>query len=145
MKHLLIILFAISFIGCNNVTSNDEASAIEEVEATLRAASDFSTDKVTYKAGDIVVLQLENKSNENIGYNLCSAQLEQQKVTNWEIVPSDRMCTAVVYTLEPGKSTTYEIKLDDNMAAGEFRFIAEIHLLESKVKGRRLSNTFKVN
>lgn len=145
LKNLLMIaVFAACVIGCKNTASTDSAYSSEEAEALLRVSSDFTTDKQTYKAGETVVLSLENKSDEDLGYNLCSAYYEQKNENGWLAMPSLRLCTAEVYSLEPGRITTYEYELDASLPAGEYRFVAIIHLLKTEMKGKRISNIFAV-
>lgn len=127
-----------------NSKTFDEPSLSDTAEAVLRIASDFSTDRQTYKAGETVILKLENISEQTLGYNLCTAVLEQSKDNGWLALPSLRLCAAIIYSLEPGKTTTYPYDLDGNLPVGEYRFVARIHSMQSGASGRRVSNVFVV-
>ncbi|MFQ5641240.1 MAG: hypothetical protein ACE5IR_24945, partial [bacterium] len=86
-KFTAILLISAYMIGCKSIVS-DDASQSEIAESVLRISSEFTTDKQVYKSGETVILHLENISDQYLGYNLCSAVLEQKKGSSWHAMPS---------------------------------------------------------
>jgi hypothetical protein len=80
--------------------------------------------------GDSVMLTLENGSGEQIGYNLCTSGLERRVGEAWEAVPSDRVCTMELRTLEPGREATFRLQLAAELADGEYRFSTRVERME---------------
>lgn len=95
------------------------------VEFAYRKGSGLSllTDRLVYSTGDLIMLTLRNQGSEPVGYNLCTAQLEQLVDGEWKEVPSDRVCTMVLQTLMPGDSSGGFPFFDLNdLAPGTYRF-----------------------
>jgi hypothetical protein len=77
------------------------------------------------------VITLRNGSSEAAGYNLCSSTLQQRSGTEWTPVPSDRVCTMELRTLEPGAEDTFTLNLPTDLASGDYRFSTGIERLSS--------------
>jgi len=96
-------------------------------------------------AGDSIELTLSNRSGESIGYNLCTAGLQQQTMDGtWEAVPTDRVCTMELRTLQSGSTTTYRTTLPPGTTAGDYRFLANVELMESGQRRSVTSNIVRV-
>jgi len=79
-------------------------------------------------AGGTVVLTLTNGSAEAVGYNLCTGTLERREGDDWRPIPSDRVCTMELRTLEPGRQDTFRLQLPAGITAGEYRFRTAVEL-----------------
>lgn len=73
-------------------------------------------------AGGTVTLALTNGLRQPIGYNLCTSAL----IRNGRQVPTDRVCTMELRTLQPGGRATYGYELPSNLASGSYRFNARV-------------------
>ncbi len=81
--------------------------------------------------GDSVLLMLTNGSPHAIGYNLCSSGLEAREGDGWNPVPSSRVCTMELRTLEPDETTSYRFDLPAGLAPGEYRFTTTTERLDA--------------
>jgi hypothetical protein len=80
------------------------------------------------RANSTVTLTLSNGSDEQVGYNLCTSALESAAGRE---VPTNRVCTMELRTLEPGRTATYGYRLPVNMLDGSYRFASQVHRMES--------------
>lgn len=95
--------------------------------------------------GDSVTLTLDNRSTEQVGYNLCSSGLQRQAVDAWEPMPSDVACTMELRTLDAGQQTTYRTGLPADLASGRYRYVANIEAMESGGRYAIASEAFRVD
>jgi hypothetical protein len=77
-------------------------------------------------AGDTLVVVLSNDSSSAVFYNLCHSVLERKSGEKWEQVPSDRICTMELRTLEPGKQVRYPLQVPPSTPPGEYRYATRI-------------------
>lgn len=94
--------------------------------------------------GDTVELTLSNDSAEAVGYNLCSSGLERASGGTWQPVPSDRVCTMELRTLEPGTEASFAMELQEGLAAGEYRFSTTVERLDAGTRDVVSSAPFEV-
>lgn len=94
--------------------------------------------------GDSVTLTLDNRSSEQIGYNLCSSGLQQQTAAAWDPVPSDVACTMELRTLEAGGETTYRMALPSTLQEGRYRYVTNIEVMETGGRRGIISGPFRV-
>lgn len=111
------------------------ADAPEAAEVTLSASPEQTTENST------VTLTLRNGSEEQVGYNLCTSDLQ---TAGGGKVPTNVVCTMELRTLEPGRTATYGYKLPVNMATGSYRFATQVHWTDSGRTDRIRSNIFEV-
>ena len=104
-------------------------------EVTLSVSPEQTTEDST------VTLTLRNGSEEQLGYNLCTSSL--QTAAGCE-VPTGRVCTMELRTLEPGRTATYRYELPVNVAQGSYRFAAQVTWMKSNRTSRVRSNPFEV-
>lgn len=104
-------------------------------EVALGAAPASTTEGAT------VTLTLSNGSQQQIGYNLCTSDLETSAGRR---VPTNRVCTMELRTLEPGRSADYRYALPVNMSEGSYRFSTQVHWMDSGRRSTVSSNSFKV-
>lgn len=99
------------------------------VEFAYRRSSGLSllTDRLVYTRGTPIVLTLRNQGSEQVGYNLCTARLEQLVDGEWKALPSDRVCTMELRTLMPGSSASFPFYDLEDLAPGTYRFRVNIH------------------
>jgi hypothetical protein len=110
------------------------------------AASDLTlaVEPATVAAGDSVTLILGNESASAIGYNLCTSSLERQTDGSWQPLPSDRVCTMELRTLEPGAQTRYPLSLPAALESGEYRYRTTVELMETGERRDVESEVFRV-
>jgi len=88
-----------------------------------------------------MTLTLDNGSKEQVGYNLCTSALE---TSAGRAVPTGRICTMELRTLEPGKTVNYPYKLPVNMTAGNYRFVTQVEWIASGRRSGVRSNGFEI-
>lgn len=117
---LLVSLSLASILACSPSVQN----GVVEPNVVLRV------DPATVSAGSPVELVLANDSQGTIGYNLCTSTLERRSDGDWARVPSDRVCTMELRTLPAGETVRYPYEIPASTAAGEYRFVASVELME---------------
>ena len=88
-----------------------------------------------------LTLTLRNRSEQQLGYNLCTSALE---TAGGREVPTSRVCTMELRTLEPGRTATYRYTLPVNVAQGSYRFAAQVSWMQSNRTSLVRSNAFEV-
>lgn len=88
-----------------------------------------------------VTLALRNGSKQQIGYNLCTSTLQ---TADGRDVPTSRVCTMELRTLEPGRTDSYRYRLPVNMAEGSYRFAAQVERMPNGGMHSIRSNLFTV-
>jgi hypothetical protein len=71
-------------------------------------------------------LILDNGASDPIGYNLCSSVLQRRNGTAWTDIATGEVCTMQLMTLNPGFDATFEKRLPENLADGEYRYVTSI-------------------
>lgn len=104
-------------------------------DVTLSAAPARTTE------GASMSLTLRNGSREQLGYNLCTSALE---TSAGRPVPSGRICTMELRTLEPGRNATYSYELPKTMVEGSYRFLTQVEWMGSGRRTGVRSNSFEV-
>lgn len=109
-------------------------------------ASDVTLDVEpnTAAPGDSITLTLSNGTSSAIGYNLCTTGVERQQGSGWEAVPSDRVCTMELRTLEPGRQARYPTTLPDPLPPGDYRAFTTIELMDAGDRTTVRSDAFRV-
>src|SRR5690606_15095996 len=72
--------------------------------------------------GQEAVLTLRNGSTAPVGYNLCTSTLMRHNGSEWEPVPSDRVCTMELRVLAPGEEDQFTVAMPAELAPGSYRF-----------------------
>ena len=93
-------------------------------------------------AGSAMTLTLSNGSQQAIGYNLCTSQLQTAPGST---VRTDRVCTLELRTLDPGRTTTYSYELPTGLPAGEYRFTTNVERMQTGGQTTVTSNSFQVS
>lgn len=96
-------------------------------------------------AGERVSLVLENGSGGTVGYNLCTSALERERGGAWTPLPSDRVCTMELRTLQPGQSDRYPLELPAGMEAGRYRFSTGIERMDAGTRESVSTEPFEVD
>ena len=104
-------------------------------DVTLSVSPEQATEDST------VTLTLRNGSEQQLGYNLCTSTLES---ADGREIPTSRVCTMELRTLEPGRTATYRYTLPVNVAQGSYRLAAEVHWMDSGRTSMVRSNAFEV-
>ena len=82
-----------------------------------------------------VRLTLDNGTTSQVGYNLCSSELQRITERGWTRVDTDDVCTMELRTLNPGADATFEKQLPPDLASGEYRYVTGV---ESPLGGSRV-------
>jgi hypothetical protein len=100
--------------GCAPADPADGPGAVADLRVTPAEA----------RAGDEVMLTLENRSDRPLGYNLCPAVLDRRAGADWEEWPEApaEVCTMELRTLSPESSSSFRHTLPSRLEPGEYRF-----------------------
>lgn len=77
-------------------------------------------------SGDSVTVTLTTTLEGGVGYNLCTSTLERESGADWTAVPSDRVCTMELRTLQPGEEATFTFVLPIGLEPGQYRYHARV-------------------
>ena len=116
--------------------ANDGQAPERSAVVTLAVAPESTSPDST------VTLTLRNGAQQQIGYNLCTSALETGA---GRPVPTSRICTMELRTLEPGRTATHRYELPVNMVDGSYRFMTQVHWLPSKRTSAIRSNSLEVS
>ena len=83
----------------------------------------FSAERVS---ADTVRLALDNGTQSQVGYNLCTSALQRRDGSEWAAIDTGDVCTMELRTLNPGADATFEKKLPANLQAGEYRYATRV-------------------
>ena len=100
--------------GC--ATSSQSGTAERDVRLGVEAAG----------APGAITLVLQNRSRDEVGYNLCPSSLERRSGTDWTPVPTARVCTMELRILPPGSDARYVFELPQGITAGSYRARASV-------------------
>ena len=117
--------------GCASSSTSPPADSL-----TLRAEADSPATSVG--------LVMTNRSADRLGYNLCPSTVERRTGDAWRTLPSERVCTMELRTMEPGGQATYTLRLEEPLAAGQYRVKASVERMERGTRLAVYSNTFTV-
>lgn len=130
---VLATLLLIGACDDSPTTAPDESFDPDESYAVLSSSDDVSlrVDADSFEPGATVSLTLRNESGEAVGYNLCFHDLERLEGDDWaRVAGAGQICTAVLYTLEDGRSATYSASLPSTLGEGAYRFRTSVHFVE---------------
>lgn len=91
--------------------------------------------------GATMTLTLRNGTREQLGYNLCTSTLQTGA---GRPMPTDRVCTMELRTLDPGRSANYSYGLPGNLGSGSYRFSTRVERMPSGRSESVRSNSFEV-
>ena len=92
-------------------------------------------------AGSTMTLTLANSANYTVGYNLCTSAIE---TASGSAVPSNRVCTMELRTLQPGRSANYSFELPADLGDGTYRFSTGAQNIDAGTRAVVKSNQFTV-
>ena len=120
---LILLCSAVFVAGCDTMVSDGELV--------------FRTDKPSYTAGDVVVVEVDNGLETEVGMNLCFAYLNLEKqLENGDWTPThvygneseNQVCTAALYLVQPGNSLSGTFHLPISQATGRYRITTDLEL-----------------
>lgn len=88
--------------------------------------ADLMTEYNRYKVGEPVVLQLHNRGSTNLGYNLCTSNLERRIDGQWRPQVTHRICTMELRNLAPGAFAAFTFDDTGSWNPGVYRFQTRI-------------------
>ena len=94
--------------------------------------------------GDSLELVPSNGTSDLIGYNLCPATLSIEVRGDWTPVPSDRICTMELRTLDPGREGRYDLQLPADLEPGRYRYQTDVVNLSTDAIEQISSEAFDV-
>lgn len=107
---------ALAAAGCGGITSLSD-----DVWFTLLA--------VPERAGDPVVAELRNNSDETVGHGICSTRIERRGTDGWDETGGwERFCLAVIERLPPGGRVVFVDTIPTHFEAGTYRLSTPIHI-----------------
>jgi hypothetical protein len=114
MTAVVVPVLAAMLAGCAPADSAGNTGAVADLRVTPTEA----------RAGDEVMLTLENRSDRPLGYNLCPAVLDRRAGEDWEEWPEApaEVCTMELRTLSPESSSSFRHKLPSGLEPDEYRF-----------------------
>lgn len=118
MKTALCLLFALS-VACAPVTPPVTAD-VAVVNGVSFTAHDTGP--------NVVMLTLTNGSEQRVGYNLCSSQLDRKSGAGWERVETGDVCTMEIRSLDVGQSATFDKNLPAGLASGDYRYVTRVEI-----------------
>lgn len=95
-------------------------------------------------APDSIVLTLRNGSEAAMYYNLCTSSLERQRNGGWETVPSERVCTLELRTLDPAAEARYTLDLPAVLEPGSYRVRTSVENTGTGERNDLVSEPFRV-
>lgn len=138
--YLILLSIAQLLSGCGVFEDEDEGDVR------------FITDGDSYQTGEIVTLELQNKSANRIGLNLCVVYLELERLDDghWselegglERPGGNNVCTAEQRMLGPGQSVKEDVLLSPVVQPGTYRISTEIEVNGGKSRVVQ-TNEFRV-
>jgi hypothetical protein len=108
------LLMAAAFVLCACSSSMQNGGSGADVAFTATPASAMP--------GDSITLMLANRTDGQIGYNLCASSLERQAASGWDVMPSDIVCTMELRTLDPAQESTWRTALPADLSEGRYRY-----------------------
>jgi hypothetical protein len=125
-----------AFILCCACGSTGSQSAASGVALSL------SRDAVA--SGDSITLVLRNTSDAVVGYNLCPSTLNRKAGGEWVPIPSDRVCTMELRSLDSGQEDRFTLQLPDDLEPGQYRFENTIVRFDSDERQLVQTDPFRV-
>ncbi len=84
--------------------------------------------------GEQVALVLRNGSPLQVGYDLCTARLSQERGGNWVLIGPRKNCTEEQQTLDPQGEDRYDFELPAAMAGGSYRFSVRVGVGDTRIE-----------
>jgi hypothetical protein len=108
------------------------------------------TDSAQYAAGDRPTVTLENHSPTSVGYNLCFAflELDRLEAETWKLLSVDLGpggnvdCQAFLAMLQPGMIDSGRLYLPDDLPRGRYRLVHNVTIGDARQ--RIATNEFDV-
>jgi hypothetical protein len=96
------------------------------------------------RPGDEITLTLMNNTAGSVGYNLCASALTREVGAEWQPVPSDRVCTMELRTLEPAQVDSFAFNLPGDLPGGVYRFQTNVEDLQAGTREEVATTIFLV-
>lgn len=101
----------------------------------------FTVSPDSIPQGGTLTLTLANQTSELLGYNLCTSALQ---TADGAAVPTDRVCTMELRTVEPGRDATYDYEMPQDVAPGRYRLTTNIQRMTSGIQTSAVTEPFEV-
>lgn len=97
-------------------------------------------------AGGQITLTLRNRSDRQLGYNLCPVAIERRDGDEWELRQEQpaEACTMELRILDPGAEDTFQHTMPATLPAGTYRFRAQVEWPLGDEQVNIASETFEV-
>lgn len=86
----------------------------------------LSTDRDRYEVGDTIQVTLANRSNGDVGFNLCPLARELRTGSRWQRIESFRLCTEELLRLEPGEQASAHEPVTAEWTPGRYRLVLTV-------------------
>jgi hypothetical protein len=110
------------------------------------AVAELRVEPTEARAGGEVMLTLENRSDAELGYNLCPSVLDRRTEEGWEQWPQApaEICTMELRMLPIGSSSSYRHTLPSRLEPGEYRFRTGVEVAAGEDWVQVASEAFEV-
>lgn len=141
-KESIVIAKQLSIVAlCGLVAAcATDAASDNDAFATLMVEPD------RVSAGGQITLTLTNRSDRQLGYNLCPVAIERRDGDEWELRPEQpaEACTMELRILQPGSEDTFQHTVPTTIPAGTYRFRAQVEWPLGDEQVNIASETFEV-
>ena len=125
MKRDISHVFAFIVIAVASCGGNDSSDEQSLTGGSLTGAGILlTTEKSSYRGGDLIELTIHNQEPVRLSYNACTRQLEVKEGGTWVPGPESlRLCTKDVSYVAAGTIQQDRADLDIGLPAGEDRIV----------------------
>ncbi len=134
MRSIIALLLTTIAVGCSSQSSPGISPGL-----------DLQISPASPAPGEAITLVLANRTGATIGYNLCTSALTREVGTEWQPVPSDRVCTMELRALESAQVDSFSFDLPVDLAAGVYRFETNVEDMAAGTRQEVATTIFLVS
>ncbi len=125
-----LLLSLVLLVGCSLFGEDESGDRLS-----------LTRDRSTYQPGDAAMLTLANRTDAEVGYNLCLSQLQVRDGMQWMRRDVEQGCILVQRTLQPGDHTTYAYQLPEQHAESRMHRLQTTVGIQTDEMGERTLHT----
>lgn len=145
LREALALVAGIAVVFLSACASSADPDAVPASEAPIGLS--FLVSETTFTTGDTIRLTLRNDSDDELGYNLCLADLQRRDDGEWvsaQRMPENTACAAMLRLLKPGEAVTETQPVHPFIQPGVYRFRDEVEWPVSGDRFTVISNGFSI-
>lgn len=141
---VLLPLTALLALGCSS--SATDPAPDDRRDAPLHGADGivWEAQRSTYRRGDTATIVLRNRTDQQLGYNLCFSARELRTGASWTRFSPLRICTMELRILAPGAETFLKEPITAEWQPGEYRMVTSVERIRSRDRGEIFTPPFTV-